>query len=201
VKHRINCHPKRIALYCSVVFLTVAGAALRAQTVTTTVPAGTGPSALAVNHPVTGKIYVANNVRGNVTVIDGATNSTTAVTVGNTPLGVAVNPAANQIYVANSNSDNLTIINGATNSTTTVPSPFRCSQACTGAPVPVEEFMQPFERMRFSVVKLVRAVCPARRGGHIRSVHGRPVAGVHGGRRLSRLATRRQGAILTSIPW
>ena len=40
------------------------------------------------------------------------------------------------------------------------------------------------------------AVCPARRGGHGRGSGWGPVAGVHGGRHPSRLAARRQGAVL-----
>ena len=48
-------------------------------------PAGTIPDAVAVN-PVTNKIYVANYSSDNVTVIDGATNSTTTVAAGNTPM-------------------------------------------------------------------------------------------------------------------
>ena len=52
---------------------------LQAQYVTATLPAGTNPYAAAVNE-VTNKIYVANSGSNNVTVIDGATNSTTTVT-------------------------------------------------------------------------------------------------------------------------
>ena len=40
------------------------------------------------------------------------------------------------------------------------------------------------------------AVCPARRGGRGRAAAGGAVAGVHGGRHLSALAARRQGAVL-----
>src|SRR5437899_36581 len=89
-----------------------------AQTVTTTVPAGTGPWAVAVN-PVTNRIYVANYDNNSVTVIDGATNSTTTVAAGEYPIAVAVNPATNRIYVANYNSNDVTVIDGATNTTTT----------------------------------------------------------------------------------
>ncbi len=55
-----------------------------------------------------------------MTVIDGATNSTTTVSAGTGPVSVAVNPVTNKIYVANSGSNNVTVIDGATNSTTTV---------------------------------------------------------------------------------
>ncbi len=34
------------------------------------------------------------------------------VTVGTTPVGVAINPATNKIYVANQGSNNVTVING-----------------------------------------------------------------------------------------
>jgi len=74
---------------------------------------------VAVN-PVTNKIYVASYDAGAVTVIDGATNNTTAVTVGSAPTAVAVNWVTNKIYVANSGSNNVTVIDGATNGTTTV---------------------------------------------------------------------------------
>jgi YVTN family beta-propeller protein len=82
-------------------------------------------------NPTTNQIYVVNfgdseTQAGTVTVIDGATNSTTTVpvgTLGGSPLPqlVAVNPTTNQIYVANNISNNVTVIDGATNNTTTVP--------------------------------------------------------------------------------
>ena len=75
--------------------------------------------AVAVN-PVTNKIYVANESGNNVTVIDGATNATTTVPAGRSPVRVAVNPVTNKIYVANYGSNNVTVIDGATNATTTV---------------------------------------------------------------------------------
>jgi YVTN family beta-propeller protein len=50
---------------------------------------------------------VANSQSGTVTVIDGATNATATVTVGNIPTVVAVNPVTNQIYVANTGSNTL----------------------------------------------------------------------------------------------
>jgi len=108
---------------------------------TTSVPVSStstlGPVAVAVN-TVTNKIYVANNgiIRlsnnvGNVTVIDGATNSTTTVSDPNaiTPVALAVNTRTNKIYVANegnypgANHGNVTVIDGATNSIRTVTDP------------------------------------------------------------------------------
>jgi len=96
-----------------------------------------GPVAVAVN-AVTNQIYVANNgiIRlsnnvGNVTVIDGATNSTTTVSDPNaiTPVALAVNTSTDKIYVANegnypgANHGNVTVIDGATNSITTITDP------------------------------------------------------------------------------
>jgi YVTN family beta-propeller protein len=93
---------------------------------TVTVAVGLHPVAIAVN-AVTDKIYVANrgyflkNITGSVTVINGATNSTTTVIDPNAtfPSAVAVNPVTNKIYVTNA-SHNVTVIDGHTNSTTTV---------------------------------------------------------------------------------
>jgi YVTN family beta-propeller protein len=108
---------------------------------TTSVPVSStstlGPVAVAVN-TATNKIYVANNgiIRlsnnlGNVTVIDGATNSTTTVSDpdATTPVALAVNTRTNKIYVANvgnypgANHGNVTVIDGATNSITAVTDP------------------------------------------------------------------------------
>jgi len=88
--------------------------------------------AIAVNE-TTNKIYVANNDidrpganPGNITVIDGATNSTTTLTDpnANTPNSVAVNPVTNEVYVTNVGNGaapgNVTVVDGATNAITTV---------------------------------------------------------------------------------
>ena len=50
----------------------------------TYVNAGKGPRSLAVN-PVTNKVYVANFDGNTVTAIDGGTNATTTIPVGETP--------------------------------------------------------------------------------------------------------------------
>src|SRR5215469_7704631 len=100
---------------------------------TATVQVGLCPTAVAVN-PVTNKIYVANFGHmslycgscwdyGNITVIDGATNSTATIIDPNAkfPHAVAVNPVTNKIYVANNDSSgSVTVIDGETSSTTTV---------------------------------------------------------------------------------
>jgi YVTN family beta-propeller protein len=101
------------------------------QTVTATISIGSAPEAVAVN-TVTNKIYVANYLSANVTVIDGTTNSTTTVQAALHPVAVAVNEATNKIYVANvgfggpfGNGDrgSVTVIDGATNLTATVVDP------------------------------------------------------------------------------
>ncbi len=113
---------------------------LQGQTATTTVAVGMLPHAAVVN-PVTNKIYVVSQNcvtlpgsppcgTGSVTVIDGATNMTATVPVGNGPFSLALNSVTNKIYVVNRNcttapvscgSGSVTVIDGATNSTTTVP--------------------------------------------------------------------------------
>ena len=56
---------------------------------------------------------------GTVTVIDGATNLTTSVSVGASPQAIAVNPVTNKIYVANSGGT-VTVIDGATDTISSV---------------------------------------------------------------------------------
>jgi len=80
---------------------------------------GTYPRAVAVN-PTTNEIYIANKNSNNVTVIDGATNSTFSLPTGAAPGAVAVNPVSNKVYVANMNGATVTVIDGNTNQTTTV---------------------------------------------------------------------------------
>ncbi len=92
---------------------------VRMDSVQATIPAGTNPNRLAVN-TVTNKIYAANVVSNNVTVINGADNTTATVTAGSGPSDIAVNTVTNRIYVANATSNNVTVINGADNTTATV---------------------------------------------------------------------------------
>jgi len=65
-------------------------------------------------------IYVANvgnnsGDSGNVTVINGATNSPVTLTdpKAQHPCAVAVNPTTHKVYVANPGSNNVTVIEGA----------------------------------------------------------------------------------------
>lgn len=104
---------------------------------TSTVRVGYAPGAVVVN-PLTNKIYVVNLCNsagfpsctisgpGTITIIDGATLATQAVTVGWGPVDVAVNTATNTIYVVNNSSFNspngtVTVIDGTTLATQSVP--------------------------------------------------------------------------------
>ncbi|HEX9116280.1 MAG TPA: hypothetical protein VGA61_09450 [Anaerolineae bacterium] len=126
-------------------------AAARDGSVLPPIPAGMDPAAVAVN-PVTNKIYVANAISNDITVIDGATNATTTLAAGSQPMAVAVNPVTNKIHIANSISNNVTVIeeqqaNPAPPATTIQPLPdnrtksaaplfaFDASTTTTGVPV------------------------------------------------------------------
>ncbi len=63
---------------------------------------------------------ISTALAAHVTVIDGATNTTTTVAVGTGPAALAVNPVTNKVYVANNGGNNVTVIDGATNTTSTV---------------------------------------------------------------------------------
>ena len=87
------------------------------------VPVGGIPVEVAVNQ-VTQTIYVGNSGENTVSVIDGTAcnaihtsgcgQTAATVTVGNNPLGVAIDQATNTIYVANSGENTVSVINGAT---------------------------------------------------------------------------------------
>ena len=72
---------------------------------------------MAVN-PTTNTIYAANSGSANVTVINGATNSTVTVNAGANPVAMAVDAVTNKIYVADEgdgvNPGLLTVIDGVT---------------------------------------------------------------------------------------
>jgi YVTN family beta-propeller protein len=102
---------------------------------TTSVDVGWNPGVVLVN-TLTNKIYVlnlcGNNAgsadclanrtpnQGTVTVIDGATNATQSVNVGNVPGALALDMISNEAFITNQADNTVTIINGATLATTTV---------------------------------------------------------------------------------
>ena len=73
-----------------------------AQSAVTTIRVGNGPWGVAIN-PTTNRIYVANFMSNDVSVVDGATNQLLAtVPVGFQNRFVAVSSIENRIYVAGS---------------------------------------------------------------------------------------------------
>jgi YVTN family beta-propeller protein len=105
-----------------IVVLLLAVHPLHAQYVTTTIPVGMSPIAVAVN-PATNMIYVANWSNGNastITAIDGATNTTQTVSLGTGAYAMALNPTTNKIYVVNRNSNTVTVIDGSSRTTSTI---------------------------------------------------------------------------------
>ncbi len=89
-------------------------AAAVAEAVVATVNTGSTPYGLCIDS-VTNRIYVANYDDNTVTVINGATDSTTSVNVGAQPFAIAVNPATNTIYAADQGDNNVSVIKGTTN--------------------------------------------------------------------------------------
>ena len=97
----------KAALYAGM-FVVAFSTIVKADFVTATDNVGVAPGPIAVN-PVTNKIYVVNygfsfmgsGNTGNVTVIDGSSNSTTTVSTGggalSYPEAIAVNPVTNKI--------------------------------------------------------------------------------------------------------
>ncbi|WP_196106807.1 PE domain-containing protein [Mycobacterium tuberculosis] len=82
------------------------------NTVTGSIPVGTGAYGVAVNPG--GNIYVTNQFSNTVSVIDPATNTVTGspIPVGLDPTGVAVNPVTGVVYVTNSLDDTVSVITG-----------------------------------------------------------------------------------------
>ena len=102
--------------------------AATAQVVGATIAAGTTPTAVAVN-PLKNKIYVANYDSGDVTIIDGNTNTTKTVATGARASWVAVNPETGTAYVGNVTTGTTSLIDGTTDTVyktlnVVVPGPF-----------------------------------------------------------------------------
>jgi len=82
---------------------------------TTTVAAGSSPTAIDIDL-MTNKAYLTNNIwEGTVTMIDGANDSTTSISLGNDtwPSAIVVNPLTNSVYVADTVVNSVSIIAGA----------------------------------------------------------------------------------------
>jgi YVTN family beta-propeller protein len=98
-----------------------------------TVPVGSvgsfdpSPTVMAVN-PTNNKVYVANELSDNVTVIDGVSNTHTTLIApsGQTwdaPRSIAINPITSNVYVANKDSNNVAVIDGGANPPITINAP------------------------------------------------------------------------------
>lgn len=80
---------------------------------TTTIAASVSPEGIDVD-PITNKAYVSNFTwDGSITIIDGNTDSTSGLLVGNYPSAVAVNSELRQVYVVNSAGNTVSIVAGA----------------------------------------------------------------------------------------
>jgi YVTN family beta-propeller protein len=92
------------------------------NTVTGTIPVGSGPYGVAVD-PAARTVYVTNNSDNTVSVINETTNTVTrTIPVGSDPYGVAVDPSAGTVYVTNAGDDTVSVINEATSTVTrTIP--------------------------------------------------------------------------------
>jgi YVTN family beta-propeller protein len=93
-----------------------------ADAVTATIPLAGKPIGTALN-AVTNKLYVLNRGSNTVTIIDGATNTSTTVAVGNNPAGPWLISTLNKVYMLNQDDKTVTVIDGTTNGATTFPVP------------------------------------------------------------------------------
>ncbi len=75
----------------------------------------TGAATIAVN-PQTHRVYIS---AGSLAVVDGASlQPVPTIPVGDTPVGVALDPSTNRIYVANQHSGSISVIDGGSNQVT-----------------------------------------------------------------------------------
>lgn len=94
-----------------------------ALNVTATIPVGTRPVAVAFN-PVNLKVYIANLVSDNVSVIDAETLTEiigSPLPTGQDPIGVGINPVNGDIYIANSLANSITVYDSSNSLVTTIP--------------------------------------------------------------------------------
>lgn len=84
------------------------------------VATGTNPRAIGVS-AMTNRIYVANQLSSNLTLIDGATNAPSNVYVGAAPGALAINPVTNKVYAASFSNGNIYAYDASTYNETTIP--------------------------------------------------------------------------------
>lgn len=117
----------RVSLFCLVAvaalsgFLAIVYAApahplsTSSPQVIATIGVGGFPQGVAVN-PATNRIYVANNLDGTISVLDGASNQVIHTIQGLTgPFQIAVNPSTNRVYITEPQANTVAVINGQSN--------------------------------------------------------------------------------------
>jgi len=81
--------------------------------ISTKIPVGKKPTGLAIDIPKeNNKLYVANHDSDSVSVIDTVTNEVVnnITSVGDSPVGMAINPISNKLYVSNIASNTVAVI-------------------------------------------------------------------------------------------
>jgi YVTN family beta-propeller protein len=95
IRNRRSMRPAAVLGLAVVILAVLASVAYSGDTVIATVPVGVSPSAVAVN-PVSHRVYVTNYNGGNVSIIDGTTDSNVA-TVGSGSLTVPICVVTNHL--------------------------------------------------------------------------------------------------------
>lgn len=92
-----------------------AGATPNSSEVLASIPVGMWPTSIAFDD-ANGLLYVANDASGDVSVINGTTNTVVgSIPIANCPFGIAWDSANGDLYVAGDCTSNVAVIDGATN--------------------------------------------------------------------------------------
>ncbi len=93
----------------------------KTNTITTTTAVATSEGDIAVNF-LTGNVYATNEVyteNSTVGVLNAAGTLTSTVNVGNTPIGIDVDPVTGKVFVANTQDGTVSVINTNSNNSVT----------------------------------------------------------------------------------
>lgn len=135
--------------------------------VVTYVPVGIRPVAVAFN-PVNLKVYVANLVSDNLSVIDAETLLETILSplpTGQDPIGVGIDPINGDIYVANSLANSITVYDSTDTLATTIPAvgqypvsiTYNASNDSMYAVATNNNFVYQIERATHTIVGIIEA--------------------------------------------